>query len=97
MKRWDATKRAVLSIALAAFSLSVTGADKPPPNPQQVRMAACNKEAGDKHGDERKSFMFRCLADKKLAQQEKLKTCAEQAADKQGDERKAFLSNCSKN
>jgi hypothetical protein len=28
---------------------------------QQDRMASCNKQAGDKKGDERKKFMSSCL------------------------------------
>lgn len=29
---------------------------------QQERMSACNKQAGDKKGDERKKFMSECLS-----------------------------------
>jgi hypothetical protein len=36
-------------------------------NPQQERMAACNKEATGKKGDERKQFMKQCLSAKKDA------------------------------
>ena len=87
-----------LTLAVA-ISLAALGA---PPlfaadNPQQSRMAACNKEATGKTGDERKSFMAQCLADKKLSQQEKMKACNAQAADKTGDDRKAFMSACLKN
>ena len=32
------------------------------PNPQQEKMTACNKQAGDKKGDERKAFMKTCLS-----------------------------------
>jgi len=31
---------------------------------QQSKMAACNKDAGDKKGDERKAFMKDCLSNK---------------------------------
>lgn len=31
---------------------------------QQNKMASCNKEAGDKKGDERKAFMKECLSNK---------------------------------
>ena len=34
-------------------------------NSQQERMKACNKEAGDKKGDDRKNFMSDCM--KKVA------------------------------
>ncbi|MBX3637846.1 MAG: hypothetical protein KF683_20935 [Rubrivivax sp.] len=66
-------------------------------NPQQTRMAACNKQAGDKKGDERKAFMSQCLSNKKMTQQEKMKHCNAEAGDKKGDERKAFMSQCLKN
>jgi hypothetical protein len=67
-------------------------------------MASCNKEAGDKKGDERKQFMSQCLSakpaapatDKKTAQQERMKTCNADAKDKKGDERKKFMSECLK-
>jgi len=65
-------------------------------NPQQERMKACNAEAADKKGDERKKFMSACLSKKKLSQQEKMKTCNAKAADKKGDERKMFMSECLK-
>ena len=32
--------------------------------PQQEKMKTCNKEAGDKKGDERKAFMKQCLSAK---------------------------------
>lgn len=34
--------------------------------PQQERMKACNAEAKDKKGDERKAFMKQCLSAKKV-------------------------------
>ena len=33
-----------------------------PTNSQQDKMAACNKQAGDKKGDDRKAFMKTCLS-----------------------------------
>lgn len=75
---------------------------------QQGKMAACNKEAGDKKGDERKVFMKECLSakpaaaaasNKKTAQQEKMKTCNKEAGAKalKGDARKAFMKDCLSN
>ncbi|PIW08573.1 MAG: phosphate starvation-inducible protein PsiF [Comamonadaceae bacterium CG17_big_fil_post_rev_8_21_14_2_50_60_13] len=79
---------------------------------QQGKMAACNKEAGDKKGDERKAFMKQCLgakpvaavsekgkSPKQLAQQEKMKACNKEAGDKalKGDARKAFMKDCLSN
>ena len=69
---------------------------------QQNKMAACNKEAGDRKGDERKAFMKECLSSKpkmsdaQKAQQEKMKTCNAEAKGKTGDERKKFMSECLK-
>ena len=69
-------------------------------NAQQQRMKDCNAKAGDKKGDERKSFMSACLSGKeppaKMTQQEKMKDCNVKAGDKKGDERKAFMSSCLK-
>jgi hypothetical protein len=68
---------------------------------QQNKMASCNKEAGDKKGDERKAFMQECLSkpkasDAQKTQQEKMKTCNVEAKGKTGDERKKFMSECLK-
>ena len=66
------------------------------PTKQQSKMATCNKEAGDKKGDERKAFMKECLSNKPATQQDKMKTCNAEAKGKKGDERKAFMSECLK-
>lgn len=63
---------------------------------QQTKMGECNKEAGDKKGDERKAFMKTCLSAKKETQQDKMKACNKDAADKKGEERKKFMSECLK-
>ncbi|MGF6656843.1 hypothetical protein OKW34_007433 [Paraburkholderia youngii] len=68
-------------------------------NSQQTKMADCNKQAGDKKGDERKAFMQTCLSAKPAAaapmsQQDKMKACNKQAGDKKGDDRKAFMKTC---
>ncbi len=73
--------------------------------PQQSKMATCNKEAGDKKGDERKAFMKECLSAKPAAaaaepagttQQNKMKTCNAEAGTKalKGEERKKFMKEC---
>jgi len=61
---------------------------------QQSKMGECNKEAGDKKGDERKAFMKTCLSAKKQSQQDKMKSCNKDATGKKGDERKAFMKDC---
>ena len=67
-------------------------ADKP--TAQQSKMTTCNKEAGDKRGDEGKAFVKECLAAKKASQQEKMKSCNAEAKGKTGDERKTFMKEC---
>ena len=70
-------------------------------NSQQSKMTACNQQAGDKKGDDRKAFMSSCLSSKPAAapmsQQDKMKACNTQAAGKKGDDRKAFMSSCLSN
>ena len=89
----------VLALGLA-FGLQAQAADAPAAkNGQQSKMATCNKEAGDKKGDDRKKFMSECLKAKPAAamsQQDKMKACNKDAGDKKGDERKAFMSDCLK-
>ena len=94
---------------IAALGLSMSlgmahAADKEK-TPQQQKMAACNKDATGKKGDERKAFMKSCLSAKPAAeaakaptQQEKMKTCNADAKTKalKGDERKKFMSECLK-
>jgi hypothetical protein len=67
-----------------------------PMGKQQSKMADCNKDAGDKKGDERKAFMKTCLSAKKATQQDKMKACNADPKAKatKGDERKAFMKEC---
>ena len=90
-----------ITSAFAFAANPVFAADPPKENAQQQRMKDCNAKAGDKKGDERKTFMSACLSGKdvapaKMTQQEKMKACNVKAADKKGDERKAFMSDCLK-
>jgi hypothetical protein len=81
-----------------ALSLGSAYAADAPATKQQTKMADCNKDAGEKKGDERKAFMKSCLSAKPAAatQQDKMKTCNKDAGDKKlkGDERKAFMKEC---
>ena len=61
---------------------------------QQSKMGDCNKEAGDKKGDDRKAFMKTCLSGQPMTQQDKMKKCNSDATGKKGDERKAFMKEC---
>ncbi|HWP20097.1 MAG TPA: PsiF family protein [Burkholderiaceae bacterium] len=82
--------------ALAASAQTVAPGQPPEPTKQQNRMIECNKQAGDRKGEERKAFMKECLTDKQKAQQEKMKTCNAEAS-RQGldsDARKQFMSEC---
>jgi hypothetical protein len=88
----------IAALSLAAFALSAQAADEKKPTAQQSKMTTCNKEAGDKKGDERKAFMKTCLSAKKETQQDKMKSCNKEAGDKKmaGEERKKFMSTCLK-
>jgi hypothetical protein len=74
---------------------------------QQDRMKDCSGKAGERKGDERKTFMSSCLkggetdakadkSDKRTAQQDKMKSCNKEAGDKKmkGDDRKSFMKDC---
>ncbi|MBX3585101.1 MAG: PsiF family protein [Ramlibacter sp.] len=94
----------LLSLLALGLSLSLgvahaADAEKKP-TAQQGKMSSCNKEAGDKKGDERKAFMKECLSAKPAAaasQKDKMKTCNADAKGKKGDERKAFMKECLSN
>jgi hypothetical protein len=75
----------------AAVSAPAFGA-----NAQQERMTACNKEAADKKGDERKKFMSTCLSAKKKESDNKMATCNTKSKGMKADERKTFMSDCMK-
>jgi uncharacterized protein HemX len=89
----------LLATTLIALGLAAGGAQAAShaaASPQQTKMATCNKDAGDKKGDECKAFMKQCLSAKPAAttQQDKMKSCNVAAKDKKGDERKAFMKEC---
>ncbi|CAD6549601.1 PsiF family protein [Paraburkholderia sabiae] len=96
-----------MKIQAALAALALTGLLASPAfaaNSQQSKMTACNKQAGDKKGDDRKAFMKDCLsassamaASAPMTQQDKMKMCNTQAADKKGDDRKAFMKTCLSN
>jgi hypothetical protein len=98
------TLMTTLAFSLALLSTSVFAANEAPAmaksgasapmSAQQSKMGACNSEAGDKKGDERKAFMKTCLSNKPATQQDKMKSCNKDATGKKGDERKAFMKEC---
>ena len=90
----------IAALSIAALSFGAQAADKEPTK-QQSKMTTCNKDAGDKKGDERKAFMKECLSAKPAAaagtaQQNKMKTCNADPKAKtlKGDERKKFMKEC---
>ena len=97
----------LMTLLALGLTLSVGAAhadEKKEPTAQQQRMGQCNKDAGDKKGDERKKFMSECLKAKPAAastkntpQQERMKQCNADAKGKTGDERKKFMSQCLSN
>jgi len=90
------TLLSVIALCLGCLSLPAIAADaaSAPLGKQQNKMTTCNADAGDKKGDERKTFMKECLSAKKPTQQDKMKTCNADAKGKKGDERKAFMKSC---
>ncbi len=72
---------AILALGLS-LSLGVAHADdEKGASKQQNKMGTCNKEAGDKKGDERKAFMKSCLSAKPAAAAIS-PACEKSAADK---------------
>lgn len=95
-------KRLILSLL---FVLPVLSAPAFAATEQQNKMSSCNKDAGDKKGDERKAFMKQCLSkqpekpkasEAQQAQRDKMKTCSAQGKGKKGDDYKNFMSQCLK-
>lgn len=91
-------KNVLLAACLALPLIAHAADEKKKVTPQQEKMAACNKEAGEKNlkGDERKKFMSACLSAAKKSQQEKMTACNKQAGERnlKGDERKKFMAEC---
>jgi hypothetical protein len=100
-------KHLIPLLVLSVAALAGVSASAKEPTAQQGKMASCNKDAGDKKGDERKAFMKECLsakpaeaaasAGKELTpQQQKMKDCNAEAkaGGKSGADRKAFMKEC---
>lgn len=96
-----------LCLTIATSSMAYAKEEKAA-TPQQERMRACNKDAGEKgvKGDARKEFMKSCLSGKTAdepkkemtPQQQKMSDCNKEAKDKdlKGADRKKFMSECLK-
>ncbi|RZL87199.1 MAG: phosphate starvation-inducible protein PsiF [Variovorax sp.] len=91
-------KKLLSAMAMGAcLSFGAAHAADKAPTTQQSKMTTCNKDAGEKKGDERKAFMKECLSsDKPVTQQDKMKNCNADPKAKtlKGDERKAFMKEC---
>ncbi|WP_322106868.1 PsiF family protein [Paraburkholderia sp. J41] len=100
MKMQSLIAAVVLGGVLAAPAFAQTAAPAAPAaNSQQNKMKTCNTQAGDKKGDDRKTFMKQCLSAAgapapTMSQQERMKACNTQATGKKGDDRKAFMKQC---
>lgn len=64
-----------------SLSMGIAHAADAEPTKQQGKMASCNKDAGDKKGDERKAYMKECLSAKPVAAAPSA-ACEKSAADK---------------
>jgi hypothetical protein len=82
-----------------ALAADTKSADTKSTNSQQDKMKACNDQAGDKKGDERKAFMKTCLSAKPakpMTQSEKMSMCNKKTAGMAKDERAKAQSECMK-
>jgi len=77
----------------ASHAAAAPMADKKPA--QQGKMVTCNKDAGEKKGDERKAFMKECLSAKPAAAAPS-PACEKSADDKKlaGAARKSHIKKC---
>lgn len=99
-------KKLLALLCLTVATSMAYAKDEKAPTPQQERMKACNQEAKDMKGDERKHFMKDCLGGKSAdapkkeltPQQQKMQNCNKEAGAKElkGADRKKFMSECLK-
>jgi psiF repeat len=78
------TALALAFMASTTFAASHAAAAPAGKSEQQNKMTMCNKDAGDKKGDERKAFMKECLSAKGDAKG----MAASPACEKSADEKK---------
>jgi hypothetical protein len=84
-------------LALAILGVfAVAGSPVYAENAQQERMKTCNAKAGDKKGDERKTFMSDCLSAEKKTYDNKMGACNTKSKGMKGEEHKKFMSECMK-
>ena len=86
-----------LALAGPTFAADTKTADTAKtPNSQQEKMKACNEQAGDKKGDERKAFMKTCLSAKPAKAESKMAMCNKKTAGLAKEERAKAQSECMK-
>src|SRR5437867_12513885 len=73
-----------LSFGLLVCGLAYAAESKDGKTAQQEKMTACNAQAGDKKGDERKAFMKSCLSGKSPRGAKPKRTPAESKAKSKG-------------
>jgi psiF repeat len=98
-------KKYLALLALGAFVVGApalaadTKTTDAKPNAQQDKMTACNAQAGDKKGDDRKAFMKTCLSAKPAEPakpESKMAMCNKKTAGLKGEERNKAQSECMK-
>jgi len=90
---------AALLCAAPSFAADTKAADTKAPNAQQEKMKACNDQASDKKGDDRKAFMKTCLSNKPAAAakpESKMAMCNKKTAGLGKEERAKAQSECMK-
>jgi hypothetical protein len=88
-----------LAMLVAGGFLAAAPAYAADTNSQQDKMKACNTQAGDKKGDERKAFMKTCLSAKPAEPakaESKMAMCNKKTAGLTKDERAKAQSECMK-
>ena len=86
----------ILALLMLGMFAAVAAPTLAAENAQQERMKACNQEAADKKGDDRKKFMSSCLSNKKKESENKMAACNTKSKGMKADERKTFMSDCMK-
>ncbi len=88
---------ALIAAGMLIGAVPAYGADTKTTNSQQDKMSACNAQAGDKKGDERKAFMKTCLSAKPAPKPEsKMAMCNRKTAGLNKEERAKAQSECMK-
>lgn len=85
----------LMALTMAGL-FAVAGSALAADNPQQDKMKACNAQAGDKKGDERKAFMSTCLKAEPPKAESRMAMCNKKTAGMDKDARAKAQSECMK-